>query len=409
MSEDNVDFSLVQSVLSEEQKNSISRAIDLYEKGEYNSALKILLSIIEKIHNALAYTCIGNCYMMLGDFVNSKFYLEKAIERPSMSPLPYISLGNLYYGDGNLQQAILYWTIANTLVSDDSILLLNLATAYAQKELRIQSIIYYEKFIRFAKQKNLPDYEEVYGKITKLRAIASKSNNIATRHYKAQAYEKAIEHYLASVLNYPLQPQVNHMLGTMFFMSNDYKSAIECWLNAYITSDFNEHNLGYLPIAYEKMKMFSYAYCFYYILLTCPVKKTFTEDNLKAKLLQHSMTVFRDQDYSELHYNSGKKFESENNYLMAYVEYRNALILCKTDKRKIEASLSKMNDFINPEMRVVSTLQFQVTKHLKDNEPELAIEICDKILSLTKPNSPVESVVKRKKEECIRLLNTLKK
>lgn len=409
MDETSVDYTLVQSVLDEDQKKSVSKAIDLYENGDYREALKVLLVLSDHVQNALAYTCIGNCYMMLGDFANSKAYLEKAIERPSMSPLPYISLGNLYYGEGNLQLAILYWTIANTLVADDSTLLLNLATAYAQKDLRIQSISYYEKFIRYTSDKTKTGYEEVYANITKLRAIASKANNIAARHYKARSFEKSIESYLSSVLNYPLQPQVNHMLGNMFFLTNDYKSSIECWLNAYIASDFNANHLGYIPLAYEKMKMYSYAYCFYYILLTNPVKKVFTDDDIKAKLLQHSIVVFKGQDYSELHYNAGKKLELENNYLMAFIEYTNASILCKGDKRKIEASLSKMHDFINPEMRVVSTLQFQVTKHLKDNEPALAIEICDKILSLIKPHSPVESIVKRKKEECIRLLDSLKK
>lgn len=409
MNEPQVDFSLSQSVLDEDQKVTIARAIDLYESGDYKASLNMLLSLVQKVQNALAFTCIGNCYKKMGDLDNAKAFLEKAIERPSMSSLPYISLGNLHYEKGNIQQAILHWTIANTLIADDENLLLNLASAYAKKELRIQSISYYEKYIRYATQKASPTYQEVYSKITKLRAIASKSNNIAARYYKSKAFEKSIESYYSSVLNYPLQPQVNHMLGNMFFLTKDYKSAIECWLNAYISSDFNANHLGYIPIAYEKMNMLSYAYCFYYILMTNPVKKVLTDDDIKAKLLQHSIVVFRDQDYSELHYNSGKKFELENNYLMAYLEYSNALILSKKDKKKMEAAKSKMYDFITPEMRVVSTLQFQVTKHLKENEPELAILVCDKILSLIKPHSPVESIVKRKKEECIRLLDSLKR
>lgn len=410
MSGINVDFSQIQGVLSEEQKNSIVRAIEFFEHSDYQTALKILLAISENLNNALVFTCISNCYMKLGDVDNSKLYLEKAVENPSLSPLPYISLGNLYYAEGNLQKSILYWTIANTLTADDAILLLNLATAYAQKDLRIQSIMYYEKFLKFSKEKTTSDYEKVYEKISKLRSVASNANKEATKNYKIKSYDKAIDSYLTSVSNYPLQPQTNVLLGNMLFLSNDFKLAANCWLNAYIASDYDEANLSYLPLAYEKLNMNSYAYCFYYILLTYRGKKAFNQEIIKSKLLQHTKTLFDGtKDYSQLHYNNGKKFELENNYLMAHLEYRNALILAKRDKKKIETSLSKMYDLANPESRVIINLQSQVNKYLNDNNPESAIHICDKILLLAKQNSTVESSVKRKKEECIRLSDSLKK
>lgn len=408
MSEINAEFSQIQGALSSEQKSSMARAIEFYEHDDYQTALKILLALAENFNNALVFTCISNCYMKLSDVANSKLYLEKAIENPSLSPLPYINLGNLYYAEGSMQKAILYWTIANTLVADNPTLFLNLATAYAKKDLRIQSIIYYEKFIKFAKDK--VSYNEVYKKIAKLRNIASNANNEAINNYKNKSFKKATESYLTSVLNYPLQPEVNMMLGNMFFLSNNFKSAIDCFLNAYITSDFNESYLSYIPLAYEKLNMYSYAYCFYYILTKYRGKKAFNDDTVKAKLLLHSKAVFNgDKNYSEFHYNNGKKFESENNYLFAYIEYNNALILSKENKNKIETSLSKIQDFINPETRVITVLQSQVNKYLNDNDPEPAIQICDKILLLVRQNSATESSVKRKKEECIRLLDSLKK
>lgn len=390
--------------LNPDQKKRIIEAIGLCERGDSNNALSILFSVAEESQNSLPYTCIGNCYRQMGDFGKAKSYYEKAIELPVTTAHPYITLGNLYYEEGNVNRAILLWSAANTLVADNGSLLLNLATAYTQKDLRIQAIQYYQKFINFSSKNASPQYDEIYTKISRLRAIASNSNNIATKYFNAKNYSKALEHYLTSVMNYPLQPQISYLVGNMFFNMNDFNSAVEHWTNAYLVSDFNPSYLGLLPFAYEKLNKPSYAYCFYYSLMASHSQHKIPPDEIKQKLLNLGIIVYeKNSDYSDMHFRLGQRLEMDNNYLMAHVEYNNALILTKNNKKKIEDCLSKMTDFLHPELRLISSMQLMVSKCMKENNFEQAIKICDKILAYSQSNSQIEAVIRRKKDECLRL------
>ena len=390
--------------LNPEQKKAIIKAIDFYDTANYRSAIDLLMPIVDKTHDPVAYTCLGNCYLKAGDFYNARKYFEKAIERPTLSPFPFISFGNLYYEEGDVQKAILHWSVANTLVADDASLILNLATAYAQKDFRIQSIIYYERYLKIAAGSQSETYKKITSRVAKLKTTSAKLNGVASRYFASKSINKAIEAYRSSITNFPLQPQINLTLGNLYFMIKDYKSAVDCWLNAYITSDFSISTLGYLPLAYEKLKMFSHAYSFYYILLSGKGKKSFTGAEIKSKLLQNSVIVFRNDEASDEHFEIAKKYEAENNYLLAYVEYTNALTLCKGDKSKIEASRAKMLDFIKPELRVLSTLQVQLNSYLKNNQLAKAVETCDKILLLLPIKSSMQDEIRKKRKECKDLL-----
>ncbi len=403
------DFSLVSSELDTEQKKAIIQAIDNYNSGNYRSAVQLLMPIVEKTYDVTVYTCIGNCYLKMGDFLNSRKYFKKAIERPTLNAFPFISFGNLYYEEGDINKAILHWTVASTLVGDDPNLLLNLANAYSQKALRIQSLIYYEKYIKRFSNSAGETYKKICSEISKLKATSAKLNGIGSKHHINKAINRAIDSYSSSVANYPLQPQVNTLLGNLFFLIKDYKAAVECLLNAYVTSGFNVSSISYLPLAYENLNMHSHAYCFYYILLSGRGKKSFRANELKSKLLKNSLIVFRDDEASGGHFEKAKEYEADNNYQLAYVEYTNALILAKADKSKIEASRSKMLDFINPEVRIVSNLQVQLNSCFNEENYSKAIEICDKILLLLPINSSADAPIRRKRKECQDLLNLSKK
>ena len=404
MSTNSIDYALG-TKLAPEQKKAIIKAIDSYSSDNFKKAIEILTPITEKTNDSTAFTCLGNCYFKAGDFFNARKYYEKAIAKASTNPYPFISYGNLYYEEGDIQKAILYWTVANTLVADDANLLLNLATAYAQKDFRIQSLTYYEKYFKFASRVKNDNYIKINTKLTKLKSNSSRLNAFGSRFYANKAIRKSIESYSSSVLNFPLQPQINLLLGNLFFLTKNYKSAIDAFLNAYITSNFNPTNFGHLPYAYEQLKMYSHAYCFYYILLSSKGRKVFPAKELKAKVIKYGTMVYRDDEAYLSHLELAKEFENDNNYLMAYVEYTNALILCKGDKAQIEASISKMLEFINPEIRVASNLKVYLNALINNREYAKAIEICDKILLLSKLSPSFDDEIRKKRKECKELLS----
>ncbi|MDD3237573.1 MAG: tetratricopeptide repeat protein [Candidatus Gastranaerophilales bacterium] len=385
-------------------------AIALFDNGDNAAALASFLEIVEVAKNSLPFTCIGNCYKKMGDLQKAKVYYEKAIELPVTTPHPYIALGNMYYQEGDVHKAILLWTAANTLVVDDSSLLLNLASAYSKLELRIQAVQYYQKIVTYSSKKTFSIYEQIHSMVSKLRNIASKNNQIGTRYYNAKHYDKALECYLTSIKNYPLQPKIQYLVGNMLFMMNDYQGSIDCWSDAYIVSDFNPVYIGMMPLAYEKLNKPSYAYAYYYTLMSSQSQTALSPEIIKQKLLNLGVIVYtKDSNYSDYHFNLAKKYEQESNFLMANIEYQHSLVLTKSNKQKIESCLKKMHDFLHPELRVISSMQLMVTKLMKDSNYDAAINLCDKILGYAQDNTQIIAVIRRKKDECLRLSKISKK
>lgn len=391
--------------LDDGQKKSIAKAIELYDSGDYSSSLSLLLSASNSSPDAALYSCIGNCYKKLGQTSQAKQFWEKALNLPVTTASPYINLGTLYYEEGNINKAIIYWIIATTISPDNSSALYNLASAYNKKDLRMQSLAYYEKFIKYNKDISSEIYKSTMSTINKLRKLASVNNHIGICHYNSKSYSHALEAYLSSVKNYPLQPQISNTLGSLFFSMKNYESAVKHWLEAFVTSDFNVDMYDKLPYAYEFLNMPSYAYCFYYQILHDASRYNANLKNLKVKLFQLTPVVYKDIDYSKIHYFSAKQYEEDNNYHYALIEYKNALILAKANnKQAIQAEVSKMHSFIHPDEHLAESLVKSIDNEIDNINIEKALSISERAMLLAKHNSETQRMAIRKRNECQNLL-----
>lgn len=409
MDEIKSELAVGQVTLNNDLKCVVANAINLYSRGDYSQALSLLHKVAENHKDAMIYSCIGNCYKKMGQTSQARQYWVDALKYPLSTASPYVNLGSLYFEEGKTDKAILYWTIATTISPENLSALYNLAVAYNRINYRIQSLMYYERFIKYNKDISSDAYKVTMNTINKLRSTASTSNNIGSSYYNSRSYEKAAESYLKSVLNYPLQPNINQILGSMYFKQKDYETAIKYWLDAYIVSDFHVANYENLPEAYENLGMPSYAYCFYYLILNSSAMYNTNPAKTKSKLLALTPQVYKDVDYSDMHYLSAKKYEGDNNYHRALIEYKNALILTKSNKNAIKSEIDKMTSFIYPDICLSESLVKQAEKLVKDKNHSKALEICDRVLLLAKHNSETQHKAKKIKNECQNLLEQSKK
>ena len=391
--------------LSESQVSDAKSALDLFKRGDYSNALNSFLKIASDTSNPTIFTSIADCYLKLGDSQNAKSFFKKAISKQTMSSLPYTGLGNLYYAEGEANKAILYWSIASTLVFDDSTLLYNLATAYSKKGLRIQAVAFYEKFLKRSKNRATSTYGRINNNLKELKALSNGLNTRGTEFYTAGNLKEAIACYSKSVNNYPLQPVVHKYLGDLFFALKSYEAAVDSWVNAFITSNFSASNYGYLPLAYEALGQSSYAYCYYYQFMNASRSRVISPQTVKSKMVSLAMSVFKDTDYSAVHLEKAKGYEEDNNYQYAFIEYANALILAKNNKKEIEASIARVYDFVCPEQRIISNFMNLIDRYTKERNYAQVIQVCDKILSMNSIDTSVRVDVRTKKEECQKLLS----
>ncbi len=396
------------TVANPELKTNLLSAIASIEIKDYTVGLRTLQELDRKTENVIVLSCLGFCYKMLGQSDSARETWERAIKLPIVTPSPYINLGYLYYEENDLTKAILYWTIATTIAPDNTTALYNLAIAYNKKGFRVQSLMYYEKFINYNKNINTEVYKTTKETINKLRKLASVNNHMGMCHYNSSSFQEALNAYLTSVSNYPIQPQISSLIGKILYYTNDFQSAVDHWLNAFITSEFDITMYDKLPYAYEHLNMPSYAYCFYYMILNDNTKYHPNLKDIRLKLFKLTPMVYKDVDYSKIHYASARKYELENNYLNAFIEYNNAFILAKSNKDSIEADVIKMKNFIFPDHLVAEALVTKIDEALAANQINRAKDICERVIILAKLESNTQKYGVRKREECLNLLRLAK-
>ena len=61
----------------------------------------------------------------------------------------------------NVSKAIEYWMTSYSYKPDDEAVCLNLATSYFSKEMKFQSMYFYQKYLKYAKDKTANHYIEI--------------------------------------------------------------------------------------------------------------------------------------------------------------------------------------------------------------------------------------------------------
>ena len=133
---------------SDIEDKKLEAAKNHYNMGDYNSALKLYLSLINANISFKLYHRIAKCYYKLGDTKNAEEYFKRSVElEPNENP-SYQYLGNIAYKNENLNDAIYNWLKVYSYKPEDENITLNLATSYFSKGMKFQSVFYYEKYLK---------------------------------------------------------------------------------------------------------------------------------------------------------------------------------------------------------------------------------------------------------------------
>ena len=130
---------------SDLENKKLEAAKSHYQKGDYHSALRLYLSMLNMSTSYKLYYEIGRCYYKLNEFVPAEEYFKKSIGLEDFKNQSYLYLGNLHYKRHDLSGAIKNWICAYAYRPDDEAVCLNLATSYFSKGMKFQSVFYYDK------------------------------------------------------------------------------------------------------------------------------------------------------------------------------------------------------------------------------------------------------------------------
>lgn len=336
---------------SDIENTKIEAAKKLYQKGDYRAALKLYQDLINTSYSYKLYYEIGRCYYKLEDLENAETHFLRSISLEDTKNPSYLALGNLYFKKKELSKAIEYWSIAHSIKPEDENVCLNLATTYFTFNNKFQSIYYYEKFLRYAKDKNSSHYLEIKKTFDSFIKLGAEFYQKAQRAVQMKDRKTAIQSLEYALKNYPTNFDINFLLGKLYYEEKDYMHAHIYLKQAYCIDNKSLDTLELLTTVLTLIGDFTSAYCTMKRILPLVIhnQKEYLDIIKTIKRMEESFDNLSHQG----HENWAKQYYKENYYHLALFEYENCLLINGNLSDKYEPVVNKLRSYIKPEEKII--------------------------------------------------------
>lgn len=336
---------------SDIEETKLDVAKGLYQTGNYTGALKLYLDMASASYSYKLYYEIGRCYYKLNNFELAESYFSQSIALEESKNPSYTFLGNIYYKKQDLSKAIEYWSLSFSYKPDDESVCLNLATSYFSKDMKFQSVLFYEKFLKYAKDKTSNYYLEIKKSMNEFKKIGNDFYQKAIKSVSMQDNKTAIQALEYAVKNCPTSFDINFLLGKLYLEEEQYMQAMIYLKQAYCVDSKSLDVLERLSSVMLTIGDFTGAYCCLKRILPLMInnQKEYLEIIKNLKTLENGFDAFSYQG----HENLGDLYYNENNYQLALFEYENCIIINGQLSDKLDEKIRKIRLFINPEERII--------------------------------------------------------
>lgn len=365
-----------------------------------------VIEINEK--NAQAYVNIGNIYYEKGNLDMAANFWRYSLTIDATMEKAYLNLGNYYYEKGNIDQAISYWLILQSISPKENNSLFNLGVSYGEKNELLLSMFYFEKYLKKAiTQKGTSHYEKVQKKVFDHKVAAKHNYNIGLKCQRRKDYPRALKAYMKAVKAYPNHIKANINAGSICYLNDKLEEAIKFWNRVLILEPYNEQNLANMAIAYDRGEKHSYAFCLYQrYLKTLDDKNTFEVVKLQDRI-KYLETKLEDKNtFYTLHYSKASEFFEKKDYLNAFSEYENCLMLKPTEE--LEERIEVIRSALYPEANLAIAYIKTGKKALRNSEILSAVEHFRAAYNLNPKDESLQEI-KENMAKCVRILKKLGK
>ena len=369
---------------SDMEEKKLEAARNHYMSGDYQSALRLYMSLINTSISYKLYHRIGKCYYKMGDMQQAEEYFLKSIGLEKGENPSYIYLGNLNYKKENLKKAIYYWVCAFAYKPEDENVCLNLATSYFSCGMKFQSIFYYEKYLKYANEKG-NSYSAVKKSLDEYTKIGNDFLQKAKLSISRKDYKGAIEFLTFAYKNIPTSYEINLLLGTAYLAENDNMHSMIYLKQAYCINPTSVEVLQMLTSVFINLGDYTAAYCTLQRILPLVINNQ--EEYLNTiKVIKELNSTFDEQSYIG-HKEWGDNYFRENNYHFALFEYENCTLLSDNMKEELKEKIDRIKLFINPEAYIIKTSMEKGNKLYKDGNLKAAQKYFTKVIQLSDSES----------------------
>ena len=289
--------------------------------------------------------------MRLNEFDDALNYFLNSISLESYKNPSYSFVGNIYFKKDLINKAIEYWSLAYAYKPDDENVCLNLATSYFTRNMKFHSIVFYEKYLKYAKDKASSHYLEIKNSMDNFSKLGNEFYQKAQRAVSNQDNETAIQALEYAVNYLPTNFEINYLLGKLYLEEKQYLQSLAYMKQALCLDKKSLDVLQRLSTVMINLGDFTGAYCCFKRILPLVInnQKEYLEVIKTIKRLEDSFDNFSHQGHKEW----ADRYYEENNYILAYMEYENCLLINPNISAQIEEKIELLRMFLNPEERII--------------------------------------------------------
>ena len=369
---------------SDLEEKTLDAAKKLSQDGKYAEALKLYQGMLNTSISHRLYYEIGKCYYKLNDFLAAEDNFKKSISLEEFKNASYLYIGNIYYKKADSKNAIENWAAYYAYKPDDAAVCLNLATSYFAKGMRFQAIFYYEKYLKYSKDKG-SSYQAIKSSIDKCTKAANDFFQKAKRAVSARDNKSAIEFLTYAEKNVPTNFDINLLLGKLYLEENEYMRSLIYLKRALCLDNHSLDVLQKLTAVYINLGDFTAAYCSMRRLL--PLVLNNQKEYLKTLKLVKTLEESFDEHSYQGHKEWALKYDNENNYHMALIEYENCIILKDSLKGTYEERIERLKSFLKPEERIVKICLEKGSEFYNNGNFRTSNKYFSKVMLMTNRNS----------------------
>lgn len=336
---------------SDIEDKKLDYAKKLYLSGNFSGALKLYLDMVNTSYSYKLYYEIGRCYYKLGEMEKAESFFKQSISLELRKNPSYAFLGNIYHKRQEVEKAIEYWIKAYSYRPDDETVCLNLASSYFSKDMKFQSMLFYEKYLKFAKDKAASYYKEIKHSVEEFVRMGNDFYQKAMRAVGMKDNKTAIQSLEYAARNYPTNFDINYKLGKLCYEEKEYMKALVYLKQAYCLDKRSLDVLEILSSVMINLGDFTGAYCCLKRIMPLVInnQKEYYEIIQTIKQLEDSFDHLSYQGHLEW----AQNYYNENNYHFALFEYENCVIIDNLSMAKYEEIMDNLKRFLNPEERIV--------------------------------------------------------
>lgn len=335
------------------EDKKLEAAKKLYQSGNYNGALKLYLDMINTSYSYKLYYEIGRCYYKLNDLDNAISFFNRSIDLETYKNPSFIFLGTIYHKQQETEKAIEHWMIAHSHRPDDESISLNLATTYFARDMRFQSFLFYEKYLKYAKDKTSAYYADIKKTMDEFIKIGNDFYQKAITAINVKDIDTAIQCLEYSAKNLPNNFDINLKLGKLCYEKKEYMKALVYLKQAYCLDKRSLDTLELLSSTLINIGDFTGAYCCLKRIMPLVInnQKEYLGVIQTIKQLENSF----DNLSFEGHEIWANEYYAQNNYHYALFEYENCTIINNSTLQKFDSRIQNLRLFLNPEERIIKT------------------------------------------------------